>query len=208
MADLEAPADLEATGRFRDFAALWNESIGLGTPAHHLRIADFLQRTFESPKRRGLLLAFRGSGKSSVVALFICWLLGRDPNTRIAVLSADIALAKKMVRNVKRIIESHPALAFLVPRKPSEWAAGSFTCERSMTLRDPSVMAASIAANFTGSRADIIVCDDVEVPKNSNTRAKRECLRERLVELEFVLVPGGCQIFIGTPQSRDTIYKV
>ncbi|MDR1009322.1 MAG: phage terminase large subunit [Rickettsiales bacterium] len=200
--------NFKISGRFEEFVCEWNLSNGMTTPAHHLRIARFLERVAGSEKKRGLLLAFRGSGKSSIVGLFLCWLLGRDPNVRIVVISADYPLAKKMVRNAKRIIESHPKLAFLRPLKHSEWAGGCITVARDRPLRDPSILAAGMGSNITGSRADVVICDDVEVPKNSNTRAKREELRERLLELEFVLVPGGVQIFIGTPHTVHTIYRV
>jgi len=126
---------------------------------------------------------------------------------RIIVISADEALAKKMVRYAKRIIESHPSLEFLRPIKKTEWAGGCLTVAREAQLRDPSLLAAGLGSNITGSRADVIICDDVEVPKSANTAAKRLDLREKLIELEFVLTPGGMQIFIGTPHCHDTIYK-
>ena len=56
-------------------------------------------------------------------------------------------------------------------------------------------------------RADLIICDDVEVPNTSNTAQKRENLRERLRELDFILSPGGAIIYIGTPHAMDTIYR-
>ena len=56
-------------------------------------------------------------------------------------------------------------------------------------------------------RADLIICDDVEVPNTSNTQQKREMLRERLRELDFILSPNGTMIYIGTPHTMDTIYR-
>ncbi|MDR0727234.1 MAG: hypothetical protein LBF37_04200 [Rickettsiales bacterium] len=58
-------------------------------------------------------------------------------------------------------------------------------------------------------RADLIICDDVEVPNTSNTSGKRdENLRNRLRELDFILSPNGAMIYIGTPHTMDTIYRV
>jgi hypothetical protein len=193
---------------FIPFLESWNAGQGLATPAHHVRMAEWLEGVYRSEKRRGLLLAFRSSGKSTIVGLFCAWLLLDDPNCRILVVSADERLAKKMVRNVRRIVESHPQLETLLPAKKDEWAGGSFTVERTLALRDPSMLALGIGCNATGSRADVIICDDVEVPKNCGTYAKREELRERLLELDFVLAPGGMRIYVGTPHSLDTIYKV
>ncbi|MBR5575034.1 MAG: hypothetical protein IKV93_00635 [Alphaproteobacteria bacterium] len=56
-------------------------------------------------------------------------------------------------------------------------------------------------------RADLIICDDVEVPNTCNTPQKRENLRERLRELDFILSPTGTMIYIGTPHTLDSIYK-
>lgn len=53
---------------------------------------------------------------------------------------------------------------------------------------------------------DVVICDDVEVPGNSDTPAKRHALREKLGEIEFVLVPGGMQLYIGTPHTYYSIY--
>ena len=68
------------------------------------------------------------------------------------------------------------------------------------------MLARGIGANITGSRADIVICDDVEVPNNAGTHHKRLELRERLREVGFVLVPDGTQLFIGTPHSYYSIY--
>ena len=194
---------------FRHFVDEWNAELSLKTPAHHTQMADWLEKVVSTPPRRGLLLAFRGGGKSSLVGLFLAWLLRKNPDMRVLVISADERLAKKMVKNTRRIIELHPQTKDLVPKgRKEQWAGTSFTIERPGTLRDPSVSAIGLGGNATGNRADVIVCDDVEVPRNSDTRAKREDLREKLTELQFVLSPNGAQIFIGTPHTKDTIYKV
>jgi hypothetical protein len=151
-------------------------------------------------------MAFRSCGKSTIIGLFAAWLLLHDSNLRILVLSADTLLARKMVRNVKRIIERHPLTAHLKPERLDQWGADRFTVKRSMELRDPSMLARGIAANMTGSRADVVICDDVEVPKTCDTAEKRENLRDKLAEIDFILTPSGTQIYAGTPHHWHTIY--
>ena len=63
-----------------------------------------------------------------------------------------------------------------------------------------------MSGNITGARADLIVCDDVEVAGNCDTPAKRAELRERLAETEFVLTPGGTILYVGTPHCAETLY--
>ena len=191
---------------FDVFLVLWNERQGLETPSLHVQMARWLAQCWQNSERELLLMAFRNSGKSTIVGLFSAWLLCRNPNLRILVLAADLALARKMVRNVKRMIERHPLTGGLKPERADQWASDQFTINRGLELRDPSMLAKGIGANITGSRADVVVCDDVEVPNTSDTPPKREDLRERLDEIDYVLVPGGTQLYVGTPHTYYSIY--
>lgn len=189
---------------FPEFLWIWNDGQGQETPELHIRIARWLAD--EDNGNRKLLLAFRNAGKSTIVGLYCAWLLLTDPGLRLLVLATDMALARKMVRNVKRVIERHPLTAHLVPARADQWAADQFTVAREAEWRDPSMLARSVLTNMTGSRADVVICDDVEVPKTCDTAPKREALRERLQEIDYVLVPGGRQLYIGTPHSYYSIY--
>ncbi len=191
---------------FRQFVWLWNRSQGQATPALHLEIADWLGRSWQGGDRRLLLMVFRSAGKSTLVGIFCAWLLLQDPELRILVLAAEHELARKMVRAVKRVIERHPLTRGLIPRRADQWASDQFTVRRRLTQRDPSLLARGMAGNVTGSRADVVICDDVEVPNTCGTAAKREELRERLREIAYVLVPGGLQLYVGTPHSYYSIY--
>ena len=194
------------TADFPLFLVIWNQRMNLRTPEIHLKMARWLELSWQKKDTRLLLMAFRSAGKSTITGIFAAWLLYRQADLRILVLAADFALAKKMVRNVKRIIERHPLTEKLKPEAADQWAADRFTIKRMLELRDPSMLAKGITANITGSRADIIICDDVEVPNTCDTAEKREELRTRLGEMEYVLVPGGTQLYVGTPHNYYTIY--
>lgn len=194
------------TGDFGVFLALWNGTQNLTTPAIHFQIAIWLQKCWERGQTRLLLQAFRASGKSTLIGLFCAWILCTNPDLRILVLSAEATLAEKMVRAIRKVIEKHPLTQALRPDNPDQWAADSFTVKRDRVSRDPSVLARGIYANITGARADIIICDDVEVPNTCDTADKREKLRERLAENDFILTPGGTQLYIGTPHTYYSIY--
>lgn len=186
------------------FAVMWNQTQRQVTPRLHIRIARWLEERGEAQR---LLMAFRGGGKSTLVGLYCAWHLRLDPNIRILVLSADDALAARMVRQVKRILERHPATGDLRPRFADQWASDRFTVKRPMELRDPSMLAKGVGANLTGCRADLIVCDDVEVPNTCDTPEKRNDLRERLTELSYILTPGGEILYVGTPHHADSLYN-
>ena len=188
------------------FAVVWNRSQGMPTPAIHLRILRWLEASWNASDTRLLLMAFRAGGKSTLVGIFCAWLIFTRPHIRIMVIAADDLLARKMVRNVKRMIERHPLTFNLKPQESDQWASDRFTVEREVELRDPTMLARGITSNVTGSRADVIIFDDVEVPNTCMTAEGRADLRDRLNESRFILVPQGTQLYVGTPHCYDTIY--
>ena len=192
---------------FYNFLDAWNQVLGLTTPAHHKKIMEFLVSVLNDAPHRGLLMAFRHSGKSTVVGIFAACVLRMRPSTRILILSAENGLASRMVSHIRHILENHPMCADLIPDVKKEWASGRITINRPIGIREPSVVCQGIHGNITGMRADLIICDDVEVPNTSNTAQKRETLRERLRELDFILSPTGTMIYVGTPHTLDTIYR-
>lgn len=191
---------------FPEFVYIWNKLQGQTTPAIHLRMARWLETARVEERRRLLLMAFRGCGKSTVVGLFASWVLSQTPSVRIMVLAADLALARKMVRTVKRIVERHPLTKRLKPARADQWSAEQFTIQRPMELRDPSMLARGIDGNITGCRADLVICDDVEVPRTADTAPKREDMRAKLAEIDYILVPDGLTLYVGTPHSYYTLY--
>jgi hypothetical protein len=200
------PGSPGLAGGFPGFVEAWNQTQDQATPALHRAIARWLGTAARRGEHRLVLTVFRDAGKSTLVGLYCAWRLVLDPNLRILVLSADQALAAKMTRNVRGVIERHPAAGHLKPRRLEQWAADQLTVARSRNLRDPSLLARGIGTNITGSRADLVVCDDVEVPRTCDTPGRRAELRRRLRELDYVLVPDGTIIYIGTPHSFHSIY--
>ena len=190
-----------------NFLDEWNKILGFTTPKHHKQIMNFLVDVFNQEPHRGLLKAFRHSGKSTVVGIFAACVLYHNPATRILILSAETNLASRMVAHIKNILENHPWCNEILPDVKKEWGTHKITIKRPIGIREPSVICQGISGNITGMRSDLIICDDVEVPNTCNTQQKRINLRERLRELDFILSPHGSMIYIGTPHAKDTIYK-
>ena len=189
---------------FFEFVYVWFRLQGLRVPKHQKKMSKWLSFLWNKEgDRQALLMAFRNSGKSTIVGLFCAWVLYTNPSIRILVMAADHALAKKMVRNVKRIIEQHPLTKGLKPPRLEQWASDQFTVCRALELRDPSMLAKGLGANITGLRADLIICDDVEVPKNCDTPLKRQELREKLNELDYILTPNGMQLYIPSVEETE-----
>ena len=73
----------------------------------------------------------------------------------------------------------------------------------------PSVKSVGITGQLTGSRADLMILDDVEVPGNSLTEFMREKLLQLCTEAESILTPKSDSriMYLGTPQTTFTIYR-
>ncbi len=192
---------------YYSFLDTWNRVLNMTTPQHHRQIMKFLVECKDDEPRRGLLMAFRHSGKSTVVGIFAACTLYLYPETRILILSAESGLSSRMVMHIRHILENHPWCTDMIPRVKKEWASDRITVNRPVGIREPSVICQGVHGNITGMRADLIICDDVEVPNTANTAQKRAVLRERLRELDFILSPSGTMIYIGTPHAMDTIYR-
>jgi len=85
----------------------------------------------------------------------------------------------------------------------------SFDIAGCRPAQSPSVKSVGITGQLTGSRADLIVFDDVEVPANSATDMMREKLLQLVTEGESVLTPKPDSriVFLGTPQTTFTVYR-
>ena len=103
----------------------------------------------------------------------------------------------------------HPWLNHLRPEgDDSRWSRVSFDVKCS-PHQAPSVKSVGITGQLTGSRADLMVLDDIEVPSNSMTELMREKLLQLVTESESILTPKQDSriMFLGTPQTTFTIYR-
>lgn len=192
---------------FRKFLFLVWEHLMLPAPTPiQYDIANYLQRGPE----RCIIEAFRGVGKSWLTAAFVVWLLWGDPQSKILVVSASKERADQFSTFVKQIISTFPLVAHLQPRGEQRDSKLSFDVGPSRPDHSPSVKSAGITGQITGSRADVIIADDVEVPNNSLTQSQRDLLAERVKEFDAILKPGAGKriIYLGTPQTEMSLYTL
>ena len=153
--------------------------------------------------------AFRGVGKSFLTAAYVLWELYRDPQKKIMVVSASKNRADNFVIFVQRLIEVIPELHYLKPKANQRSSRVEFDVGPAEPDQTPSVFARGIDSQLTGGRADIIVSDDVEVPNNSETVVARDKLVAKTREYTAILKPlqHARVIYLGTPQTEDSIYN-
>jgi len=192
---------------FRYFlTAVWTH-LALPAPTRaQLCIAEYLQN---GPKRLQIQ-AFRGVGKSWITAAFVLWTLYNDSDKKIMVVSASKDRADSFSIFCQRLILEVPWMSHLKPKNDDQrWSRVSFDVGPAAPHQAPSVKSVGITGQLTGSRADLMVLDDVEVPNNSMTELQREKLLQLVTECESILTPKKDSriMFLGTPQTTFTVYN-
>jgi hypothetical protein len=190
---------------FRNFTYLVWSHLGLPEPTPiQYDIAHYLQN---SPKR-SIIEAFRGVGKSYITAAYVVHQLLLNPELKFMVVSASKARADDFSTFTQRIIVELPMCQHLVARDGQRWSKIAFDVAPAKASGSPSVKSVGVTGQLTGSRADIIIADDVEVPNNSMTHMMREKLYETVKEFDAVLKPDGKIIYLGTPQNEMSLYNI
>ena len=203
----QAPLEEQLKKDFRLFlTAIWTH-LALPPPTRaQLCIAEYLQH---GPKRLQIQ-AFRGVGKSWITAAFVLWTLYNDANKKIMVVSASKDRADSFSIFCQRLILEVPWMSHLRPKNDDQrWSRVSFDVGTAAPHQAPSVKSVGITGQLTGSRADLMVLDDVEVPNNSMTELQREKLLQLVTECESILTPKPDSriMFLGTPQTTFTVYN-
>lgn len=188
---------------FRNFVCLAWDHLGLPEPTPvQLDIAKYLQK---GPRRR-VIQAFRGVGKSWLTSAYVVWRLLHDPSLNVLVVSASKQRADDFSTFTLRLINEIPFCQHLKPRDHQRNSKIAFDVGPAPASQAPSVVSKGITSQITGSRGDLIIADDVESLNNSATAVMRDKLLASTAEFEAVLKPGGEVIYLGTPQTEQSIY--
>jgi hypothetical protein len=164
-------------------------------------IAQYLQY---GPRRR-MIQAFRGVGKSWITVAYVVWRILLNPEIKVMVVSAGEDLANEFSTFAMQLIGDVPwlnGLGFGKRTSLRAWDAKGIKPDKS-----PTVKSVGIKGQLTGSRADLIIVDDVEIPRNSASHVMRELLANLVKEFSSVLKPDGEIIYLGTPQVEQTLYN-
>ena len=185
--------------------ALW-EQLDLPSPTRaQYAIADYLQN---GPKRLQIQ-AFRGVGKSWITGAFVLWTLFKDPEKKIMIISASKERADNMSIFLQKLIIETPWLNHLRPKSDEPRRSRISFDVLCSPHQAPSVKSVGITGQLTGSRADLMVLDDIELPGNSMTELMREKLLQLCTEAESILTPKDDSriCYLGTPQTTFTVYR-
>lgn len=169
---------------------------------------------------RLILFAPVEHGKSTQLSVIRpIWMLGHNPDLRLAIISSTLTQATKWLSLIKTNIEFNHRLRHVFPhlqresRKgwPRAWYADAILVQRTdqaaMEEKDLSVQALGIMGRLLGARLDGAILDDVLGPDNTLTEGGREKVWNWIFStLVGRIVEGGFIWCIGTAWHEEDAY--
>ena len=181
--------------------------------ACHEDLCKFLTNPELKPYR--LVLYPRGHRKSFYAAMYACWRIVCDPSISIVYLSATSDLAESQLRTIKGTLESPivrkiwPDLVNVDEGKREKWTSTEICVDdprrKAEGTRDSTVKAGGLTTNITGAHCDLIILDDMVVPKNNTEEGRRQVMSQ-YSQLQSILNPGGMILAVGTRYHPKDIY--
>lgn len=167
---------------------------------------------FDEHRRAGVI-APRNHGKTEQVSIIrTLFDLGRNPDLRIKIVSADKETSKKRVKACRTHIDTNKRLHRVFPElvaseSDAEWSAYAITVNRRIISPDPSLEARGILASGVGGRADVLIGDDV-VDFNNSIRVPgfRKVVKSAWHDVWMnLLEPDGRARWISTPWTNSDL---
>lgn len=192
---------------FRDFMYdVMTTVMGFQCTDNQLDMALYLET---GPLYR-MIQAQRGQAKTTVTAIYAVWRAIQNPKTRVFIVSASDKRAKEISNWIIQIMSNMEELSCMLPDRAHGDRASVEAYDIHYTLKgpekSPSFACMGITGNLAGARADVLIADDVESQKNSLTAEMREKLTHLTREFTSICSTGDI-IYLGTPQSVDSIYN-
>lgn len=175
-----------------------------------LRQASFQRdlQKFLGQHHRALIELPRDHGKSTQICARTIWELGHDPSLRIKIVCATEGIAVERGRFLREAIAENDRVQAVFPnlQRGQPWTETRFSIERPASVIGPSITALGVGAGLTGTRADLLICDDIVDVKSLVSRAERDRVksffRDNLMNL---LEPDGRCWCLFTPWHRDDL---
>lgn len=161
----------------------------------------------ESDVTRKLICVPRGCLKSSIACVaYPIWRLIRNPNLRILIDSELYTNSCTFLRQIKLNLES-PIFEILFGRfKSRVWNESEILInQRTSKHKEASITVGGIGTTKVGQHYDIIIADDMNSPKNSNTPENAEKVVDHYKYNLSILEPDGEYVIIGTRYSDSDL---
>ena len=192
--------------RFRDFCLDAMLFLGFTMTWMQLDIADYMQ----DGSNRDMVAAQRGEAKSTIACLYGIWCLIHNPASRIMLISGSGDKAEENGQLITKMIMHWDLLSYLRPEAKygDRTSVTSFDVNWALkgVEKSASINCMGITAALQGYRADLLIPDDIETTKNGLTATERAKLVRQSQEFTSICTHGKI-LYLGTPQSRESIYN-
>ena len=197
------------TVSFPHFLSEWNKVQGWTTTDFHLEIAQWLYETGPfcpqgADERRRILSCYRHGGKSYITTAYCAWLLFRDPNFCIVLLSEGTALSVRNAKQIRGVIEAFYWCHHLIPERTDQWEKAKFNVVRSRVLLDASVDSRGILGDLTGCHGSLLLADDVEGSRLGLSDVESAKVQDRVGEFAPI---APRHLYVGTPHRLESLYE-
>lgn len=193
--------------------------LGMQSASHRNNWLDTIEEMQEdalqtNDKKKLLVLAPRGHGKSLLAISFCVRQICMNRNTSILFISASAGQAEKRVRLIKQFLDSDKIVedwcsgdmpAFKGP--DTKWTSTQMYVQRNGTSVDPTLEAIGSGGKITGAHCGIVVIDDLEDDLTTASPGVRKKTKDWLAAtVTPILNQGGMMLVIGTRKNYDDVY--
>ncbi len=208
-----------------DFATFSKEFLNTEVFPHNQNMVDLLEgrdpawlheaMVYEpASKQRILVNVPPEHAKSTTLTVnYPTYRIAMDPNVRVVIVSQTQQRAKEFLYSIKQRLTEEPWAKFQQVYGPSEgykatsdeWKQDRIYLERESGEKDPTVQALGMGQQIYGTRADLIILDDVVGTTNAHEWEKQLNYIQKMVITR--LGKNGMLIIAGTRVSSVDLYK-
>lgn len=203
---------LKINARF-DVAAFADYVLELPPEGHHRAVLEAIQ---DESRKRLCIVASPGSAKSTMVSFeYPLYFMGKYPDKSIVMLANAMGQVEKWVSQIRPIMEGdmeegrryHEVFPEVLP-DPNNWTKEKlYLANRSKASPYPNLHVSGMGStNILGTRADLIILDDVTSGAQARSAIELQKQREDLANIVMSrLVPDGRVIAIMTRWHSDDL---
>lgn len=169
---------------------------------------------WQSSHQEGLLLAWRGSGKTTYCTITRCiFEIIRNPNVRILLASDAVAQGQTFLRAIKSHLkhdEKFRAIFGDYVTGARTWTESEITVNRRTShAGEPTIMCVGVGTTLPSRHFDIIICDDLVTEGNSSTEVQRSKIHNYFYGTLFPTLesPHGKLWVLGTRWDEEDLYQ-
>lgn len=161
----------------------------------------------QAPTKRKLICVPRGCYKSSIASVaYPIWLLINNPNLRIMIDSELYTNSSRFLTEIKNHLKSERVIELYGEFEGDKWNESEILIrQRNIIKKESSIICSGMGAQKTSAHFDVIICDDINSPQNSQTPEARKKVIDHYKLYTSLLEPEGIIVIIGTRYAEDDL---